>query len=78
MFQRYFLLQSYQLAEETFLLTSKKDKVKRPSNEVMKISTQASEMRHARNNRVQNRRTPCSNSKALPFYINAQLRTNIK
>jgi len=39
MFQRYFLLQSYQLAEETFLLTSKQDKVKHPLNEVMTIPT---------------------------------------
>jgi hypothetical protein len=52
MFQRYFLLQSYQLAEETFLLTSKQDKVKCPMNEVTTIPTQASVMKHARNNRL--------------------------
>jgi len=52
MFQRYFLLQSYQLDEETFLLTSNQDKGKHPFNEVMTIPTQASEMRHARKNRL--------------------------
>jgi len=49
MFQRYFLLQSYQLAEGTFILTIKQDKVKHPFNKGMTIPTQASEMRHARN-----------------------------
>jgi len=53
MFHRYFLPQSYQLGEETFLLTSKQDKLKHPFNKVMTIPTQASEMRHARNKRLQ-------------------------
>lgn len=77
MFHRYFLLQSYQLAEENFLLTSKQDKLKHPINKVMTIPTQASEMRQ-KEQQITNKGTSFFNIQALPCYINAQLSTNIK